>query len=80
MEFTTYDKMLLQAILLPHNEFFPKLKQLFGELAKLQKVMGRRLQDVKEVFESLIKQIRWGEFITILRTPYSHNEYVKLGT
>jgi len=28
MEFTTYDKMLLQAILLSHYEHFPILKQL----------------------------------------------------
>jgi hypothetical protein len=41
MEFTTYDKMLLQAILLPHNELFPILKQLFGAFAKLRKAMGR---------------------------------------
>jgi hypothetical protein len=76
--------MLLQVILLPHNELFPILKQLFGAFAKLRKAMGRRLQDVKEVFTSLVKQtnkVRWGEeFITVLRTPYSDNEYVKLGT
>jgi len=57
MEFTTYDKMLLQAILLSHDELSPVLKQLFGALAKLRKAMGRRIQDVKEVFTSLVKQI-----------------------
>jgi 5-hydroxyisourate hydrolase-like protein (transthyretin family) len=52
-------------------------------------IMGRRLQDVKEVFTSLIEQAnkmgleineKKTKFMTVLRKPYNENENVKIGT
>jgi hypothetical protein len=52
-------------------------------------IMGRRLQDVKEVFTSLIEQAdkmgleineKKTKFMTASRKPYNKNENVKMGT
>jgi len=51
-------------------------------------IMGRRLQDVKEVFTSLDKQTnkmgleinKKRQFMIVSRKPYNENEYVTLGT
>jgi hypothetical protein len=50
-------------------------------------VTGRRLQDVKEVFTSLVEQTnkmgleidkKIAKFMIVSRKPYNENEYVKL--
>jgi len=49
-------------------------------------IVGKRLQNVKEVFTSLVEQInkmglqtnKKTEFVIISREPYNENEYVKL--
>ena len=52
-------------------------------------ITSRRLQDVKEVFASLVEQPNKmaleinntkTKFIIVSRKPYNGNEYVKLGT
>jgi sorting nexin-29 len=52
-------------------------------------IMGRKLQDVKEVFTSLIEQAnkmgleineKKTKFMTVSRKPYNENENVKMGT
>jgi hypothetical protein len=51
--------------------------------------MGRRLQDVEEVFTSLIEQtnkmgletnLKKTKFVIVSRKPYNENVYVKFGT
>ena len=50
--------------------------------------IGRRLQDIEEIFRSLVKkQIIWDykfikkrQFMIVSQKPYNKNEYVKLGT
>ena len=51
-------------------------------------IMGRRLQDVKDVFTLLVEQTNKMELVNkryktkflISRKPYNENEYIKVGT